>query len=220
MRYHRSFSDNFNLGGRWYGIWPQDHCPSHLRKYICIDNNRTVELDFKSIHPSILYAIENKTIPDDCYLLDDYDIADRPIIKNSLVRMLNSDSQESALSSLRSQFNKGEIGYTYNVPTCENKYLEPILNALFNRHQSISKYFYSDIGKELQFKDSELAKNIMFKLFEINVPNICIYDSFIVRKFDKDTAKEIMVKEFQSMFNGVIKISEPPLPTLIGENLM
>ena len=204
MRYHRSFSDNFNLGGRWYGIWPQDHCPKHLRKYICIDDNRSVELDFKSIHPSILFSMENLDIPEDCYQLDNYDISDRPIIKNALMRMLNSDSRINALNSLRNEFNKGELGYTENVPTCENKHLNPILDDLFIKHESISKYFYSDIGKFLQYKDSELAKSIMFSLFKINIPNICIHDSFIVRKFDKDLVKGIMVEEFENMFGKKI----------------
>lgn len=53
---YRVFNDpEFKTGGRFYGGWWQN-IPKQFRRLITIDGKRTVEADFGSLHPSILYA--------------------------------------------------------------------------------------------------------------------------------------------------------------------
>jgi hypothetical protein len=54
---HRIFNDDFENGGRFYGAWWQS-LPGDLRKYILIDNQATIELDYGGFHIALLYAIE------------------------------------------------------------------------------------------------------------------------------------------------------------------
>jgi hypothetical protein len=55
---HRVFVDgSFEMHGRFYGGW-WEGIPEESREKILIDGMPTVELDFKSIHPYILYGIE------------------------------------------------------------------------------------------------------------------------------------------------------------------
>ena len=59
-------SASFDKGGRFYGGWWQI-IPSSYRRKILINGKRTVELDFSSLHPSILYAKIGKELPTDAY---------------------------------------------------------------------------------------------------------------------------------------------------------
>ena len=54
---YRSFSDStFNKGGRVYGgFW--ERCASLHRQHIYINGNPTVEIDYNSLHPAILYQM-------------------------------------------------------------------------------------------------------------------------------------------------------------------
>ena len=54
---YRSFSDStFNKGGRVYGAW-WERCASLHRQHIYINGNPTVEVDYNSLHPCILYQM-------------------------------------------------------------------------------------------------------------------------------------------------------------------
>lgn len=59
QHYFRSFLDNLETGGRFYnssgGIQTM---PQKERSKLTINNEATVELDFKAMHPSILYDLE------------------------------------------------------------------------------------------------------------------------------------------------------------------
>jgi hypothetical protein len=50
-----------NLGGRFYGGWWQN-IPKNYRRYILINGCQTVEVDFSTLHPTLLF-LENKLEP-------------------------------------------------------------------------------------------------------------------------------------------------------------
>lgn len=50
-----------NLGGRFYGGWWQN-IPKNYRRYITINGCQTVEVDFSTLHPTLLF-LENKLNP-------------------------------------------------------------------------------------------------------------------------------------------------------------
>lgn len=61
---HRVFNNgNFEHGGRHYGHWIQE-IPRGLRKEIVIDGKSTVEIDFSSLHPRLLYGMEGLKLDD------------------------------------------------------------------------------------------------------------------------------------------------------------
>ena len=71
-RLYRIFSEgSFDTGGRFYGGWWQG-IPSEFRRHIMIQNVRTDECDFSTLHPRIIYAEETKkALPDN---FDAYDL--------------------------------------------------------------------------------------------------------------------------------------------------
>ena len=81
---------SFGSGGRFYGGWWQ-RVPSEYRKYIEIDGAVTVELDFATIQPRILYASIGRKPPADSYVLPDWGPEFRQITKKAFSQLLNSD---------------------------------------------------------------------------------------------------------------------------------
>ena len=55
---HRVFNNSsFDMGGRFYGGWWQN-IPKAYRQDIFIDDQSTIEVDFKSLHILLLYGLE------------------------------------------------------------------------------------------------------------------------------------------------------------------
>jgi len=65
IQFFRSFIGDLSKGGRWYERGSKIQTKSqNERKSIMIDNESTVELDFKALHPSLLYEEAYKENPE------------------------------------------------------------------------------------------------------------------------------------------------------------
>jgi hypothetical protein len=87
----RIFNESLDYGGRFYGA---SHLviPSAEREHILIDEQPTIEPDFKSLHFTLLYAqvgIQLDPLNDDPYLVDGFD---RKTIKLASLVLLNSEN--------------------------------------------------------------------------------------------------------------------------------
>ena len=88
----RIFNRNMDLGGRFYGHYQQ--IPSADRKRIRIDNEATVELDYRSLHMALLYSLEGLSVAGDPYLIEGHENK-RPAFKSMCLRLVNSDNLAS-----------------------------------------------------------------------------------------------------------------------------
>jgi hypothetical protein len=61
----RKFKFDYNSGGRLYCI--AQNLSKDARRTLAINGNPTVELDFKSLHPTMLYHLAQLEAPEDCY---------------------------------------------------------------------------------------------------------------------------------------------------------
>ena len=119
---YRSFSDStFNKGGRIYGAW-WERCASIHRQHIYINGNPTVEIDYNSTHPAILYQMKGLNyfqmsggrdlyalsiplldeVTDDQlegYTRKDLEIFKRFLVKKLTLFALNAESEESLWSA-------------------------------------------------------------------------------------------------------------------------
>ena len=87
----RIFNESLDYGGRFYGA---SHLviPSAEREHILIDEQPTIEPDFKSLHFTLLYAqagIELDPLEDDPYIVDGFD---RGTIKLASLVLVNSEN--------------------------------------------------------------------------------------------------------------------------------
>lgn len=192
-RYYRVFNNSsIKQGGRFYGHWIQN-IPKILRKYLLIDGQKTIELDYSCLHLSILYAEQGIKIQKGCDLYTKGILLkyDRNIVKNAINISLNTATKNSlkcAINNyLHNEYN-GKIRATELISDIESEH--PILAGKLGTNE----------GLKLQNKDSMLAEQIMLNLFEQNICTLCIHDSFIVQEIYKEKLYNTMRDVFYKMF--------------------
>jgi len=165
---YRRFSDaEQTAGGRFYGGWWQQ-VPRAVRRWICIDGDETVELDFKAQHPTLLYARKGLALMGDPYAVEGFS---RQNCKLAFNACLNAENIVRARQALRQP---SEVGA---VP------VDPRLaDVIVERHPAIAEFFFSAAWRWLQRKDSEIASRIIARLLEHGITALAIHDSFIVAR--------------------------------------
>jgi len=208
VRLRRIFNDSsWEHGGRFYGGWWQNVFRDY-RSNIWINGLPTTEVDYSSLHPRMLYAKDGLMLPKDCYAIKGLGYEHRGAIKAALLRMLNADRKEAAWKSL---LYSDEADLVKAVPDG----VKGLLKMIEDTHQQISHYFYSDVGKKLQYLDSQVAESVMLHFVnkEIPIPVLPIHDSFIVPCFFRDELIAVMEAEFEKMFHavGLVEVKEERL---------
>ena len=188
-RLKRIFNNSsFEDGGRFYHGWWQE-IPKGDRKNITIDGKRTVEVDYSSIHFRILYAEQGEDIGDkDPYIIEGYEDR-RGQIKLALNIILNAETKGKAINAI-SQHDKININ--------KEDAME-IYRCLEEAHPKIKQYFGSGRGVKLQYKDSQIAEQVMLNLARDNIVCLPVHDSFIVRISHQIDLHEEMDKAFKDI---------------------
>src|SRR5262249_14899348 len=93
---HRAFNESFQLGGRFYGMWPQN-IPKELRRKITIDGSPTSEPDFPEHHLRLLYARCEQDMPTAPFEIDGWP---RKVVKIATYTLINASTPTSALRAI------------------------------------------------------------------------------------------------------------------------
>jgi hypothetical protein len=209
---------SFERGGRFYGGWWQG-VPSELRKYIEVDGLMTVELDFASIQPRMLYALADENPYDDAYVLPGWGLEFRPIAKKAFNQLLNSSQSsrnpnhwpqrfaptlsllnESPPADWNAKNQNEKLRYIRALFTQKtNRDYDQFLTDLLNFHAPIDSSFFSGAWAEMQFLDSQIAEKTMIKLLDQGVTALPIHDSFIVRRGAERLLDEAMKNAFKEV---------------------
>jgi len=203
-RLHRVFNmSSFTLGSRFYGGW-WENVPEAQRRNILINGGSTVEKDYKCLHPSLLYLMETGKLPEgDCYILEGHegDKAMRTIVKDMFLMLLNSENETQA----KRAFNK-RLRHNFDTEVhalIKNIGLDEVIRKIKAGHPKIGKHFCSNIGRKLQYQDSQLAEWIMIKFQRDNIPCLPIHDSFIVPLEYGTRLEETMKSVFEHKYGAV-----------------
>jgi len=190
--YYRIFNDgSFELGGRFYGPWWVT-LSKDIRKYITINNSKTVELDYSSLNIHLLYSEEGLNYFDlnestaDPYTLKGVNINERDINKLIITIALNITDKSKFVYAVKGGI-EGDNDKNYSLG---NKKILKVPNAkeiwrrirLFEEENNpIKHHLFTGVGKRLQFKDSCIAESIIESMVNNNIPILAIHDSFIVQ---------------------------------------
>ncbi len=167
-----------NLGGRFYGGWWQN-IPKNYRRYITINGCQTIEVDFSTLHPTLLF-LENKLDPP----VDFYDLGLRTegnprfepdLEKYEIKRKIIKGYANALINDERGvhKLDKDAIA-TLGMESAELK------DLLIKTHPVFAKAIKSDAGVRYQFIDSRIAEAVMMKLLNQNIVCLCVHDSFVV----------------------------------------
>jgi hypothetical protein len=187
-------NDSFEDGGRFYRGWWQEIL-SDYRKYITIDGQDTVEIDYSAMHFYIMYAEQGLSIPTgDPYTFDGYNRKD---IKIALNIAINAESEKAGVIAIK------------NGIWPEKSYadVKAILELIIERHNPIASYFFSGKGVRLQYLDSKVAEIVMLNLLNVNqIVALPVHDSFIVIKEHKPYLLHQMKKCFKEIVEVDAKV--------------
>ena len=194
---YRVFNNfSFEEGGRFYGPW-WHQIPRKLRPYITIDSNPTVELDYSSMHPRMIYNHMGIECPDDPYDVG-LDPKHRDIVKKAFNALINARGQIRKFDDPEdgAVFDDDEMGMTWSE----------FLNHIKSYHPTLKGHFGTGIGLRFQRIDSDIAETTMLHFAKKNVPILPVHDSFIMHRTYRDELEEVMGKAYEEAMGSTIPI--------------
>ena len=183
---------SFDYGGRLFA--PIQNYTKQTRKYFYLNGEPTIEIDYSSIHPHMLYHKERLEFNgDDPYAIEGFD---RDAVKVAFNIMLNKEAFGA---------NKSVAKTISKVVDCDIDTAEALETAIQTLHSPIAHYFNTGIGLTLQRRDSDIALLVINTFVnELSRPIICVHDSFIVSVRDTETLVLAMNDSYKAVHKDEI----------------
>ncbi len=201
---HRVFnraSLEFDKGGRFYGPLYQG-ISSQIRKYIQINGNDTVEVDYSGMHIRMLYHQQGQE-----YTADPYNIGKKSErAKYKLVSLISINAEKNEAPGAIKEILDGENIRYGSGSGCITK----LMDNYRDYHDQIKDYLFSGAGVELQNTDSNIMNEILAELSSRGIVGLPIHDSIIVEKQHQELLETLMVEKYQKRMNGfapVLKVA-------------
>lgn len=174
------------------------------RPYITINGNKTVELDFKGLHPNLLYAAEGIQFQggDPYSMVNEHPHA-REFLKIILLSMLNAKDFNTAQAAANYWLYLN--GDSKNkLREIEIKSAKPLMQGMFEAHPEIEHYFCSgsDVAMKTMNKDASIALDVVKHFTKQNIPILVIHDSFIIEKQHRYELMEVMKSMYRKHTKG------------------
>lgn len=226
---HRSFArSSFEKGGRYYNSGKSiQQLSKKDRAHVLIDGQKTLELDYCQLHPSLCYEREGVVLDEqfDCYGGDEGQMAFevdceyimkrrktdqkynpvRNFLKKALLILINGQEERQVIFKLHQLLREDK-----EYPEEEQLFTGLInpdprfaIEFLKERNYLIEKYFHSDAGIGLQRVDSDIMSAILEYCLQRSIPVLTIHDSVIV----------------QQQYTGeIIGVMKSAFKTVVGSN--
>ncbi|QUD86238.1 hypothetical protein [Phenylobacterium montanum] len=194
---YRVFNDGeWSRGGRFYGGWWQS-MPKLARATITIDGEATVELDFKSFHPRMLYHLCSRPLdPDnDPYRLGGlWRDVDRDVVKVAFNQLLAINGDGRPKKPAKAKLPPG-VSY------------KSLVEGLETRHLAIAGWLRQGLAVRLQNIDSMIAEAVLERFTRsLRRPVLPVHDSFIVAsrdEFDLGYAMSVAYRAVLTKLTGI-----------------
>lgn len=188
---NKDAANTFTQGGRFYGAW-WESIPSEYRKNITINDKHTVEVDYSSLHPHMLYGLVGIQLKADPYAIDSK--IPRDWGKVAFQQLINGKG--------------GRLNPPDGFSSEEEIAWKEVVSLFRNYHAPISKYFDTGYGLELQLKDSEIVEKVLLHFAERDIPCLPVHDSLIIHYACEAELKEVMLYEYQKAMKGSISLKD------------
>lgn len=204
--------DAYQLHGRNYTLGTEYQAMRKTERRRCyIDDDPTVEFDYKCLHARLAYNLLGLPCPDDCYRFLGPGDDNRLLAKKILNTALNAESENAANGSFISAMRH----WNHDRPTQAYKRARALYDAyhalgkprptelyqrLCEHHAAIQNYFTTDAGMKLMWHEARLAREVMYRLMQQGIPVLCFHDSFLVPQQHGSELKRLMIQEYSTMF--------------------
>jgi hypothetical protein len=186
--------------------------PAHYRKFILIDDEPTVELDYSAQIIHIVAGLEGIQLTGDPYSVSlpfpnlDPDCR-RSMVKAATMIMLNASDRKSLYNAFRGHLRRDPLRYRSNL-RLTNIVIDQIVAAVLEANPFLEKHVFSGIGKKIFMIDSAIARKIIQTFLDEEKVVLPIHDGFIVKESDKDLLEETMKRIWMETFQTTIPIKQ------------
>ena len=180
---------SFKHGGRLYA--PVQNYTKQTRKYFYLDGEPTIEIDYSSIHPHMLYHKEGLEFDgDDPYAIEGFNRDDVKVAFNVMLNKEAVGANKSAAKTISKNLD------------CDIDTAEALETAIQTLHSPIAHHFNTGVGLTLQRRDSDIALLVINPFVnELKRPIICVHDSFVVSVRDTETLILAMNDSYKEVHN-------------------
>jgi len=186
----RIFKGQWHVGGRFY--CDAQNLPQAVRRTITINGEPCVELDYKSMHPRLLYHLAGIEAPADCY---DIEGIERDRVKAIALIATSTSSRNQAVRAV-----------SFHLKLSQQE-AEMLLGQFEGRHKAIVGSLYQSAWQSLQNIDSRIANNVLNELTRKAIPVLPVHDSFIVPASKAEQLRESMYEKYESVTGMPASIS-------------
>ena len=171
------YRNDWSLGGRVHGGWWQQ-VKSDYRKDILINDEITLEQDFKGLHVTLLYGLKGLQPPEDPYVTDlqsTFSSEENGALTKALVlNAINAKDMKSAFQAFRSEQKTGSA-----FKKIKNEELRVVIDAFVEANPEIEGDLFSDKGVELMAIDGRITFDIIEYFTNKGIPVLSVHDSYI-----------------------------------------
>lgn len=195
------------------------------RLRLTIDGEKVCEVDYSSLHPHMLYAMEGVNYTGDVYdtgnLYRSIGLSKsecRLAAKLMLLIAINSEHIHNGIYS----FKEAWINHEADLLEEQGKHEEAeqhrklfklrgaykigwiwqLYRYLEAKHSTIKKYFGSGFGVKLQAMDGKIMRNVCYEFACKGHCSLPVHDSVVVKQRDREMAISLMIKYYEKMFPG------------------
>ena len=178
---------SLNQGGRFYSA--VQNYKAETRKYLYFDKEPTLEIDYSSFHPHLLYHQDGLQFNgDDPYVIKGFDRGHVKVAFNIMLNRKGTKNNKSAANTI-----SDELGIDAEAA-------EALEKAILELHSPIAQHFNSGIGLKLQRLDSDIAMSAIDHFVNVlKRPIVSIHDSFIVSVRDTESLILLMA-DYYTMY--------------------
>ena len=201
------YNVSWERGGRTYLTGHTELLRKDKRGKIMINGEKTVTLDFKHLHPSILATLEGVKFEEG---FDPYGVVMegcdpdvlRKIAKVALLCMINADSLHQASCAISWEMYKKLPKlqeWKSNGLLPDPVPVKPLIIELVAHNKYAEKYFGKGYGLTLQNIDSKIIDHVMEYFNQKGISLIPLYDSITIQQQYQEEAIEVMKVGYQKV---------------------
>lgn len=181
-RIRRHFNNGrFDQGGRLFGgFWLAMKGRQRLEE-VEINKKAVVELDFGQMALRLFYGKVGATLPEG----DLYRVPGLEAYRDGVKKIINS-----ALYADKPQSRMPQGSRKHFPDTTEYGH---VLSAIKSHHRPVSDFFFSGVGMELMFLESEVLVAVLLDLIEKNITALPIHDAILVSCENAEAAEQTML---------------------------
>jgi len=205
--FNEGLAGHWQRGGRFYRGWWQQ-IDKEDRSKIYINDQPTLEVDFKAFHPNLLSNEVGVRLADDPYDLGELKLPNfvttkeqqRKYVKLLVLMGINADSDKKAYQAFRNSDRKDKLGQSLT-----DIQLGELLKGFIRKHPQFEDILCTGQALRLMNIDSQIANLVITHFTQKNIPVLCIHDSFIIQHDKEPELRRILDQATHQVTNYTIK---------------